>query len=449
MLQQLTAHSIWTAKATVTEFLKRMTERFWKKGYEIGLRVIQGFLVVTFCIVVIVTLAECHPFSHYWQVVPDPGPKCRQGYLNLMTMGISDIITDLLIVCFPIPIIVQSHMPLKRKISLVALFSMSIILIAITGARMPLVVRKRGIQQFRTVFASSEILAATIVSNAIILGSFLRDRGIKKQKYKFGSTNDSMDRRTSSTRRQPTAQLGSDEDLARSLGYKMPADCTEEKSRVVRPAPVANLGLLSPRGAPPPFSTPNWHRRQSEQSHSSADSEMLKVKTIEDPHPSPRTARRVSFFDVGGLLETGLGSTISPSPTDSIVTQDFAHPSRRSSKASNSTVPGARSYPPPARRSSRFVQQPEGIELTERQGQQLQDPGGLLAECDEIEMEQSSASTTSPLLKSRTTSQTEPVTAHPPIVRSATEASYSSFGTMPSLKDAGGLLSSSSHASRR
>jgi hypothetical protein len=109
------------AKFTVSEFLKRLTERFWKKGYEWGLRGIRIFLVVTFITVLIATLAECRHFN-YWQVVPDPGAQCRQGYAQLLTMGITDIVTDVLLVTFPIPIIFRSAMPFKRKISLTALF---------------------------------------------------------------------------------------------------------------------------------------------------------------------------------------------------------------------------------------------------------------------------------------------------------------------------------------
>ena len=86
------------AKFTVSEFLKRMTYRFWKRGYEFGLRGIRIFLLVTFVAVVVATLSECQPFTHYWQVVPDPGPRCRQGYAHLLTMGVTDIVTDLLLV---------------------------------------------------------------------------------------------------------------------------------------------------------------------------------------------------------------------------------------------------------------------------------------------------------------------------------------------------------------
>jgi hypothetical protein len=89
--------SIWMAKFTVSEFLKRLTERFWKKGYEFGLRAIRIFLVFTFVGVVIATFAECDT-GRYWQVVPDPGPQCT--YLSpketiVRAVCIQDIITNL------------------------------------------------------------------------------------------------------------------------------------------------------------------------------------------------------------------------------------------------------------------------------------------------------------------------------------------------------------------
>lgn len=432
---QLTGHSIWMAKFTVSEFLKRMTERFWKRGYEYGLRGIRVFLVATFIAVLIATLAECQPFSHYWQVIPDPGPQCRQGYAHLLTMGVTDIVTDVLLVLFPIPIILRSGMPLRRKLSLVALFSMSVVLIAITGTRIPLVIERRGLQQFRTVLASSEILAATIVANAIILGSFLRDRGIKKTKYKVGSTtNDSMDRR-SSTRRQTLQRFGSDEDLARSLGYRTNPELTEKKTSIPRPAPVADLNLLSPTHANAPFAGSNWQfpNRHSTASQCSDESD-LKVRIPEDPLPSPRGGRRVSFFDVGGLLEGGLLSSTAPSPTDSVVAHDFATQPRRGSRASNSIMSGGRAYPPPTRRSSRLSQQSEDYEMSIRPTQQLQDPGGLLSESHEIAMEERhNASPASNSQHTLTPTQSR-------ITRTPTETSY---GTLPSIQDAGGLLSPS------
>ncbi|KAJ9627022.1 hypothetical protein H2203_003482 [Taxawa tesnikishii (nom. ined.)] len=216
---------IWISKFTVSEFLKRLTSTIWTRNYEITLRCIRVFLVVTFFVVVIATLAECQPFDHYWQVVPDPGPRCRQGFAQLITMGVADIITDILLVAFPIPIVLRSKMSVKRKISLVALFSLSICLIGITGTRVPEVIAKRGRQQYRTVWASCEILASAAVSNALILGSFVRDRGVKRNRYRRGSTLDSIEQ--TSTNRRPTlstTRYDSDEELFRGIGSRIPAD---------------------------------------------------------------------------------------------------------------------------------------------------------------------------------------------------------------------------------
>jgi hypothetical protein len=424
------------AKLTVSEFLKRLTERFWKKGYDWGLRAIRIFLAVTFFMVLIATLAECYPTSHYWQVVPDPGPKCRQGYAQLLTMGICDIFTDILLIAFPVPIIVRSGMPLKRKISLTALFSLSIVLIVVTGARMPLVIRKLGIQQFRTVFASTEILVAAIVSNSIILGSFLRDRGVKKAKFKAPSTTDSMERRGSAARRLTDHTCSSDEDLARSLGYRTKPELQETASSLPRPAPVADLDLLPTTRQPAPFVNNNWKFPDEEagmmQENGNGNS-IVTVENIRDPHPSPR-GRRVSWFDVGGLLET---STIAPSPTDSVIAHDFATQPRRGSRASLSITPTSRTFLPPVRRNSRLSQQSEDYEMSVRPSQQLQDRGGLLSEDREQEEAESRASPHSgssagyPSRYERGT----------PVHRTSTRSTRTSHD-VPSLRDPGGLLSS-------
>lgn len=53
---------IWIMKLTVSEFLKRITIRIWRRSYEITLLAIRVFLFLTFAAVVIATLTECQPF---------------------------------------------------------------------------------------------------------------------------------------------------------------------------------------------------------------------------------------------------------------------------------------------------------------------------------------------------------------------------------------------------
>lgn len=383
--------------------------------------------------VLVATLAECRPVTHYWQVIPDPGPQCRQGYAQLLTMGITDIVTDVLLITFPIPIIVRSSMPLKRKVSLVALFSLSLGLIIVTGARMPLVIDKKGLQQFRTMFASSEILAAAIVSNAIVLGSFLRDRGVKKSKFKAPSTTDSAERRSS--RRFTDQPRSSDEDLARSLGYRTKPELLEKSDSLPRPAPVADLDLLPPTRQSGPFANNNWRFPDEDASTTrTEDHSHVAPEDVRDPMPSPRGGRRVSWFDAGGLLLEQPGVT--PSPTDSVIAHDFAAQPRRGSRASNSIMSAGRACLP-ARRNSRLSQRSDDVELGSRPTQPLQDLGGLLSEDREQEEAQSTVS-------SNPSSSVIPP-RHASMQRTSTRSTQTSYD-VPPLQDAGGLLSSAPSA---
>ncbi|QDS67917.1 hypothetical protein FKW77_008532 [Venturia effusa] len=319
---------IWTAKFTISEFLKRLTSSFWRPQYEVVLRGIRIFLAVTFIAVIIATLAECRPFDHYWQVIPDPGPQCRLGYAQLITMGVADIITDLLLVFFPIPIVVRARaFNIKRKISLVLLFSLSLILVALTAFRVISVIEHRGRQQYRSVWASGEILAAAAVSNAIVIGSYLRDRGVKKPKFRYNSATDSTDRPT--TRRQTTIALHnneSDQDLFRDMCYRTPG---LEEQFEPRPPPKA----ISPSRSESEVSGEKFGYFP-ESTSSSEESDLtnpidlpLSPKTSHRDmrHCYPPKRRNVSFSDVGGLLEdaSSRSSTIVPSPTTTHI-QDWA-----------------------------------------------------------------------------------------------------------------------------
>lgn len=106
--------SLWIAKFSISEFLRRLTDHVWKRSYEIGLQCVRWILALTFVAIVIATLAECRPFPKYWQLVPDPGPQCRQGYAQLITMAASDVLTDFLLVGFPIPIVIKSTLAVKQ-----------------------------------------------------------------------------------------------------------------------------------------------------------------------------------------------------------------------------------------------------------------------------------------------------------------------------------------------
>ncbi|KAM5475741.1 hypothetical protein MauCBS54593_001433 [Microsporum audouinii] len=308
---------IWTAKFTIAEFLGRITAQIWRRSFQYVLQIIRFFLAATFIAVLITTLTECQPFDHYWQVTPDPGPQCRQGYAQLITMGTCNVVTDLLLVMFPIPIIHLSAMPTGRKISLTLLFTLPLILVAITCYRIPSVISHRGSQQYRTLLASLEILAAAAVSNAIVIGSFVRDRGLKKQKFKAASFSESLEQTTSRRATITHHHWGSDADLVSDLGIRLDPSLRPLSYQKIRPAPVA---VLPKRGSV----DRNWQFPSSQMPvdddrTSTSDSlSGLKAHPYEYIETNTRPAARrsnsgtpskyislskVSLNDVGGLLD--------------------------------------------------------------------------------------------------------------------------------------------------
>jgi hypothetical protein len=354
-------------KLSISEFFKRLTPlHLWKPSYEWTFQFIRWFLLVSFIGVVISDIAECRPCYEYWQVVPDPGPQCRQGFAQLITMGVFNVITDLLLIVFPIPIIITSQMSFKRKFQLTCLFGLSVIPIVTTCVRIPNIIDRHGLQSYRSVWASLEILAATGVANALVLGSFVRDRGVKKLKFKLGSTSDSIDR--TSSRRGTVAQRhwGSEEDLVRDFGF------------VLDPELRGNDDVSLPRRAPRATGghgtvklDHNW--RFPKVDAESEESDMVKIMNNSGHSPGDvsfiNSPRKVSFFDVGGLLDEDSGSS-SRRRQESTVTEednslhasmsyDSQSPlaSRNGSKALLQDIGGLLNSPTPSSRTPRGFQQ--------------------------------------------------------------------------------------------
>lgn len=308
-------------KLTISEFFKRLTPlHLWKRSYEWTFQLIRWFLLASFIGVIISDIAECRPCYLYWQVVPDPGPHCRQGFAELITMGAFNVITDLLLIVFPVPIIIISQMSLKRKFQLTCLFGLSVIPIVTTLVRIPNIIDRQGSQNYRSLWASLEILAATGVANALVLGSFVRDRGVKKLKFKHGSTSDSIDR--TSSRRGTVAQQhwGSEEDLVRDFGFVLNPELRDiENARRFRQAPTAHGRNDSVK------MDHNWRFPNADAESEESDVVKFMNGSTHSPGDIPfiNSPRKVSFFDVGGLLD-GDSSSTSRRRKDSMATEEGA-----------------------------------------------------------------------------------------------------------------------------
>ena len=177
---------LWTFKLATLQFFARLVGATGKRIFAHALLGLRILLATTFAAVLISTLAECapNPFSTYWQVSPQAPGRCRQGFAQLLTFTVCSVTTDLCLVIFPIPIVLFTKISTGRKLLLVCLFSLGLATVAVTAFAAPRAFEHRGDQATRSTWASAVILTAVFVTNGQALGSFIRDAGAKKKKYK-------------------------------------------------------------------------------------------------------------------------------------------------------------------------------------------------------------------------------------------------------------------------
>ncbi|KAI9733444.1 MAG: hypothetical protein M1818_007192 [Claussenomyces sp. TS43310] len=236
---------LWTIKYSASFFLRSLTEQIWQRSHLRMLRYLHLLLGFTFLAVVISDLAECHPFQHYWQVVPDPGPQCRQGYAQFLTMTITNIVTNVALVAFPIPMIMKSRLSGKGKSIVILRMALPLIGVAVTISQIASVLSRHGDQRFRSLFASIDILVTTFIANAVALGSLLQDKGYKKSKYKHIIEIHGSKPKAAGDDRRGRDRWGSDENLMRSSNVELKEALSEIEMLPIQglpsPAPRAKL----------------------------------------------------------------------------------------------------------------------------------------------------------------------------------------------------------------
>ncbi|KAE8147586.1 hypothetical protein BDV25DRAFT_30307 [Aspergillus avenaceus] len=131
--------------------------------------------LATYATVQIVTFTECNPFNHYWMVLPDPG-ECARAQLQLIVLGVLNIVTDLMLIVLPIPLLVKVKRPFLEKLQLAGLFAVGLFIVVITIVRLPENASHSTAQVNRTTWASVELFAAAIVANAPVLYGFYRGK---------------------------------------------------------------------------------------------------------------------------------------------------------------------------------------------------------------------------------------------------------------------------------
>ena len=121
-------------------FFFRLTREI--KGYQSRIYFGFGFIIFSWLVVELNLLLSCRPFSHMWQINPNPGPFCMPATSPALiwTYLSFNVATDLYLIAIPMPMLWKAAMPLAQRLSLMALFSCGLFVTACAILRVVLLV---------------------------------------------------------------------------------------------------------------------------------------------------------------------------------------------------------------------------------------------------------------------------------------------------------------------
>ncbi|PHH52969.1 hypothetical protein CFIMG_002203RA [Ceratocystis fimbriata CBS 114723] len=184
---------LWLQKCVLLDVYQRLLNNVsWRKP---ALAIYLFIFLGTYTACQVTTFSECAPVQKYWQIVPSPGP-CVAAQVQLVVVGVTNIVTDFMLLLLPIPLLIGLQANARLKLQLSVLFTLGIFIIAITVIRLPINSLNQSLQSSRTTWASTELFTSAVVVNAPTLYGFWNKR---RQASKNASSNPTGGRTGGST----------------------------------------------------------------------------------------------------------------------------------------------------------------------------------------------------------------------------------------------------------
>ncbi|KAJ1323577.1 hypothetical protein MN608_10821 [Microdochium nivale] len=169
------AMELWVLKVCIAVFYSRLTSRL----SNLHTRVLVAYTVigVSYIAVGLSIVLGCQPMSRNWQIHPNPGNLCQptNSKLNVFMVYLPNVITDLYLLSIPLPLLWRVNISLRRKLTLMLLFSGAIFVIAAATIRAVVIITAgpegavSGSQ-----WACREIFVSAVVSNLPVIQPLLR-----------------------------------------------------------------------------------------------------------------------------------------------------------------------------------------------------------------------------------------------------------------------------------
>ncbi|KAL5612819.1 hypothetical protein BROUX41_004100 [Berkeleyomyces rouxiae] len=174
---------LWLQKCVLLDVYQRLLNNVSWRNPVLIVYLFIFFGTYTACQVT--TFSECAPVEKYWQIVPSAGP-CTAAQVQLIVVGVTNIVTDFMLLLLPIPLLIGLQANTRLKMQLTVLFTLGIFIIAITVIRLPINSLNQSMQSSRTTWASTELFTSAVVVNAPTLYGFWNKR---RQASKNASSN--------------------------------------------------------------------------------------------------------------------------------------------------------------------------------------------------------------------------------------------------------------------
>ncbi|KAK4201659.1 hypothetical protein QBC40DRAFT_197698 [Triangularia verruculosa] len=168
--------SLWCIKASVAIFYSRLTAQL--AHLRLRVYIAYALIGVTWLVTTLLLLFGCRPMSKYWQINPDPGGVCQptNGKLYVFSVLIPDLVTDLYLLSIPLPLLWAVNIGIKKKVSLVLLFSM-VVFVMMAAIIRGVVILTAGPEGAisGSQWAIREEFVALVVTNLLILQAPIRN----------------------------------------------------------------------------------------------------------------------------------------------------------------------------------------------------------------------------------------------------------------------------------
>ncbi|KAF2447430.1 hypothetical protein P171DRAFT_470702 [Karstenula rhodostoma CBS 690.94] len=113
---------IWSVKGCLLMLYSRLTMSLRQ---HIFVKFVAWYVVLSFILMEILWFIWCRPFHFYWKV-PAPNMNCSAETNHMITNTVFNLSTDVMIIALPMPVLIGSQLPWKRKLTLCCVFALGI-----------------------------------------------------------------------------------------------------------------------------------------------------------------------------------------------------------------------------------------------------------------------------------------------------------------------------------